>query len=123
MPNIEGLRSPYDKVGRLVYFGRMLDKIRLHAAGRLPADYAANLGESNPRFFDARCCRFLGIRYAELVARTAQGEAATDWSMLDGGHVALVLDGTRLGLVGAKADLGLALAHGGTFTVGGVSSH
>ena len=73
MPNIDGLRSPYDKVGRLVYFGRMLDKIRLHAAGRLPADYAANLGESNPRFFDARCCRFLGIRYAELVARTAQG--------------------------------------------------
>jgi len=25
-------------VGRFVYFGRMLDKIRLHAAGRLPAD-------------------------------------------------------------------------------------
>ena len=28
MPNIPGLRSCYDKVGRLIYFGRMLDKIR-----------------------------------------------------------------------------------------------
>ena len=40
MPNIPGLRSCYDKVGRLIYFGRMLDKIRLHAAGQLPPDYA-----------------------------------------------------------------------------------
>jgi gluconokinase len=74
MPNIPGLRSPYDRVGRLVYFGRMLDKIRLHAAGRLPPEYVANLGETNPRFFDARCCRFLGIRYSDLVARFAQGD-------------------------------------------------
>ncbi len=36
---IEGLRSPYELVGGLVCFGRMLDKIRLHDAGRLPADY------------------------------------------------------------------------------------
>jgi hypothetical protein len=40
MPNaIPGLRSCYDKVGRLIYFGRMLDKIRLHAAGQLPPEY------------------------------------------------------------------------------------
>jgi hypothetical protein len=45
MPNIPGLRSCYDKVGRLIYFGRMLDKIRLHAAGQLPPDYVENLGE------------------------------------------------------------------------------
>jgi len=38
MPHVSGLRSCYAKVGRFVYFGRMLDKIRLHAAGRLPAD-------------------------------------------------------------------------------------
>jgi len=73
MPNIPGLRSPYEKVGRLVYFGRMLDKIRLHAAGRLPPEYVANLGETNPRVFDARCCRFLGIRHDDLVTRTTQG--------------------------------------------------
>jgi gluconokinase len=73
MPSVPGLRSPYAKVGRLVYFGRMLDKIRLHAAGRLPAEYHANLGDSRPGLFDARCCRFLGVPYAELKARTLQG--------------------------------------------------
>lgn len=74
MPIIPGLRSPYAKVGRLVYFGRMLDKIRLHAAGRLPPDYVANLGDTGePTVFDARCCRFLGVRYAELAARAQAG--------------------------------------------------
>jgi hypothetical protein len=75
MPSVAGLRSPYVKVGRLVYFGRMLDKIRLHAAGALPADYHANLGDGRPHLFDTRCCRFLGVPYAELKARTLQGGA------------------------------------------------
>ncbi len=70
MANVPGLRSPYVKVGRLVYFGRMLDKIRLHAAGRLPAaDYASNLGKG----FDSRCCNFLRVNYAELTARVPAG--------------------------------------------------
>src|SRR5688572_6134665 len=45
MPHVPGLRSCYAKVGRLVYFGRMLDKLRLHAAGQLPAEYVNNLGD------------------------------------------------------------------------------
>ena len=69
MPSVPGLRSNYDKTGRLYYFGRMLDKIRLHAAGQLPADYHSNLGKG----FDARCCSFLGVDHAELTARTLQG--------------------------------------------------
>jgi carbohydrate kinase (thermoresistant glucokinase family) len=70
---VPGLRSPYAKVGRIVYFGRMLDKIRLHAAGKLPvADYAANLGQG----FDGRCCNFLRIDYGELKARTLAGDFA-----------------------------------------------
>lgn len=74
MPTIPGLRSPYAKVGRLVYFGRMLDKIRLHAAGRLPPEYVASLGDTTaPNHFDARCCRFLGIAYADLRARVLAG--------------------------------------------------
>jgi gluconokinase len=73
MPSVPGLRSPYVKVSRLVYFGRMLDKIRLHAAGALPPEYEANLGESRPHLFDSRCCRFLGVRYADLVNRTLAG--------------------------------------------------
>ena len=69
--HVPGLRSPYAKVGRIVYFGRMLDKIRLHAAGKLPpADYAANLGKG----FDSRCCNFLRVNYDELKARTVEGD-------------------------------------------------
>lgn len=88
MPHVPGLRSPYAKVGRLVYFGRLLDKIRLHAAGRLPADYTANLGdETQPNVFDARCCRFLGVRYADLRERTLAGgtdEEILAWAEIRG---------------------------------------
>src|SRR5437763_5365143 len=73
MPNVPGLRSCYDKVGRLVYFGRMLDKIRLHAAGKLPAEYVANLGDGQFFVLHGRCCRFLGVAHAELRARTLAG--------------------------------------------------
>ena len=59
--HIEGLRSPYDQVGGLVFFGRMLDKIRLHAAGRLPADYNRGFG------MDARICTFLKLDYGQIV--------------------------------------------------------
>ena len=79
MPNIPGLRSPYVKVGRIVYFARMLDKIRLHAAGRLPPEWVANLGDTSmPNFFDARCCRFLGLAYADLRARVLAGGSDAD---------------------------------------------
>ena len=73
MPHVPGLRSVYAKVGRLVYFGRMLDKIRLHAAGQLPAEYTANLGDAQFYVLDGRCCRFLGVPYAELRERTLAG--------------------------------------------------
>ena len=55
-------RSAYDRTNGLVYFARMLDKIRLHAAGELRADYHANLGLG----FDLRCCKFLGVDYFRL---------------------------------------------------------
>jgi hypothetical protein len=69
--HIPKLRSPHAKVGGIVYFGRMLDKIRLHAAGRLPPGY--NLGDDDWWFFDARCTRFLGVPYAALRERTLRG--------------------------------------------------
>jgi gluconokinase len=81
MPHVPGLRSCYDKVGRLVYFGRMLDKIRLHPAGQLPAEYVANLGDQGePTLFDARCCRFLRVSYAAVRTRTLAG--GTDGEIL-----------------------------------------
>ena len=73
MPHVPGLRSPYLKVGRLVYFGRMLDKIRVHAAGNLPPEYVANLGDEKPGMFDTRCCAFLRIKFSELSARVLAG--------------------------------------------------
>ena len=71
------LRSPSEKVGGLFYFGRMLDKIRLHAKGELPSDYHANLGTG----FDEKCVKFLRVDYDELVDRVKQG--GTDHEILD----------------------------------------
>lgn len=62
------LRSPFIRVGPLVYFGRMLDKIRAHAKSELPSDYQANLGKG----FDERCTRFLRIDYHAIVDRVKQ---------------------------------------------------
>lgn len=86
MPHVTGLRSCYAKVGRLVYFGRMLDKIRLHAAGALPAEYVGNLGEQKLTL-DGRCCRFLGVPYAALRDRALAGEsdeAVLAWAHANG---------------------------------------
>ena len=66
-------RSAYDQVGGVLYFARMLDKIRLHAAGKLPPEYHRNLGNG----FDGRCCRFLNVEYASLRARVLEGGADT----------------------------------------------
>jgi Domain of unknown function (DUF5069) len=71
------LRSPSVKVGGLFYFARMLDKIRLHAKGKLPSDYHANLGTG----FDEKCVKFLGVDYGGLVERVNQG--GTDDEILD----------------------------------------
>jgi gluconokinase len=88
MPHIPGLRSPYARVGRLVYFGRMLDKIRLHAAAKLPPEYVANLGDQTQGMFDARCCHFLRVRYDDLRARVLAGdtdEQVLAWAEQHGG--------------------------------------
>jgi len=69
MENYSGLRSPHVKTGGLVYFARMLDKIRAEARGELPEEYRANLG----RGFDANCINFLRIDYGRVVERVKQG--------------------------------------------------
>lgn len=70
---IPGLRSPYDEVGGIVYFGRMLDKIRLHAIGKLPPAWVSCMGTPYPTTFDGRCCRFLDIEYDLLEIETVKG--------------------------------------------------
>lgn len=77
------MRSPAAQVDGLVYFGRMLDKIRVHARGELPADYQPNLGKG----FDAKCCAFLHLDYDELVRRVNAGasdEETLEWAFTSG---------------------------------------
>ncbi|NDE85093.1 MAG: DUF5069 domain-containing protein [Verrucomicrobia bacterium] len=66
---VPGLRSPREMVEGLVYFGRMVDKIRLAKSGTLPSDYQENLGQG----FDKACCDFLGVDYRALRERVLQG--------------------------------------------------
>ena len=75
---IPGLRSPFDQIKGLVYFGRMLDKIRLAAAGKLPEGWQPMRGTDAKGSFDARCCRFLKIEYADLEAETLKGDKSDD---------------------------------------------
>ena len=65
MPHVPGLRSPYAQVGGLVYFGRMLDKIRKHARGELREDFHEMLGQG----FESHVpMDKLGVRgYAEVL--------------------------------------------------------
>jgi gluconokinase len=80
---VENLRSPYDKVRGLYNFGRMLDKIRLRAAGKLPPDYVPNCGAHN----DGKTCAFLRINYDALVQRVVEGGSdveIADWCFSHG---------------------------------------
>ena len=61
----------------MVYFARMLSKIRLHAAGELRADFHANLGNGA----DGRMCDFLRVDYTALKERTLAG--GTDDEVLE----------------------------------------
>jgi len=85
--SIEGLRAAYETTGGIAHFPRMLDKIRLQAAGRLPEAYEACLGEADPTWFDGRVCRFLGVPYAEIAERTRAGgtdEEILQWAFQRG---------------------------------------
>jgi gluconokinase len=76
-----------EQVGGLVYFGRMLDKIRLSAQGKLPEGWQPAKGTAMQGSFDARCCRFLKVDYAALEAETLKGrsdEEMLEWSYKNG---------------------------------------
>ncbi len=61
--------SPYQQTGGMIYFARMLDKIRKHHRGKLRDDFHANLGKG----FDDRCAGFLRVSYEKLRERVLQG--------------------------------------------------
>lgn len=73
-------------VGGLVYFGRMLDKIRLAAKGRLPEEYQGMLGPVKGSF-DWRCLNFLHVSYDDVKTQTLAGgtdEEVLDWCYENG---------------------------------------
>lgn len=86
--NIPGLRSPFEQIKGIVHFGRMLDKMRLAAAGKLPPEWEASRGTKSPSSFDSFCCTFLQINYAMLEAETLKGgrsdEQLLEWAFQHG---------------------------------------
>lgn len=63
--------SDYEETSGIVFFARMVDKIRLHAAGKLAPDYLR--GFMDQTCLDARFCRFWEVDYDRLVVRTLEG--------------------------------------------------
>ena len=61
--------SAYQETLGMIYFARMLDKIRLNAAGKLREDFCDNLGTG----LDGRCVNFLRVDYGDLAARVLVG--------------------------------------------------
>lgn len=79
------IRSPHDKVGGILHFGRMIDKIRANAANPLGEDYEPFMGKG----FDGRVCHFLKISYHDLrdhVLRNAgtTAEEVLEWAYSHG---------------------------------------
>src|SRR5216110_391284 len=73
-------KSPKEMTRGMMYFPRMLDKIRLHARGELAEDYHTNLGK--PRTADGACTNFLQVNYNELRDRVLAGgrdEEILEW--------------------------------------------
>lgn len=65
--------SDYVEVRGVVFFARMLHKIRLKNAGRLSEDYG--VGVTNPTSFDARFCRYWGVDFDRITALVLAGKS------------------------------------------------
>ena len=69
----------------MMYFPRMLDKIRLHAQRELGTDYHQNIGKAHVA--DGVCCQFLGVDHAAVTKRVSEGgtdEEILEWCYQNG---------------------------------------
>ncbi len=76
-------KSPQEMTSGMMWFPRMLDKIRLHDRGELGEDYLENLGGG----LDKRCATFLRVEYSDLRRRALEGgtdEEILQWSFAKG---------------------------------------
>jgi hypothetical protein len=64
-------KSPKETTKGMMYFPRMLDKIRLHLGGELHDDYQENFGALKAA--DGVCCNFLRVHHRDLIERVKQG--------------------------------------------------
>ncbi len=77
--------SPKEMTGGLMYFPRMIDKIRMHGCGKLPTDYHENFGKNQAA--DGMMCNFLRVNHAtlcELVATGGTDEQILEWCYANG---------------------------------------
>ena len=64
-------KSPKEMTKGMMYFPRMLDKIRLHLRDDLHEDYQENFGALKAA--DGICCNFLRVHHRDLIERVKQG--------------------------------------------------
>src|SRR5205085_2388722 len=77
--------GPKEMTKGMMYFPRMLDKIRRHGRGELPEEYHGNLGA--PKTADGACTNFLRVNYGVLRQRVLKGgtdEEILDWCYTNG---------------------------------------
>jgi hypothetical protein len=72
-------KSPKEMTKGMMYFPRMLDKIRLHLSSDLHEDYQENFGALKAA--DGICCNFLRVHHRDLIERVKQG--GTDDEILE----------------------------------------
>jgi Domain of unknown function (DUF5069) len=72
-------KSPKEMTKGMMYFPRMLDKIRLHLCGELHEDYQENFGALKAA--DGVCSNFLRVHHRDLIERVKQG--GTDDEILE----------------------------------------
>src|SRR3984893_7220938 len=72
-------KSPKEVTKGMMYFPRMLDKIRLHLDGELHDDYRENFG--GVKAADGVCCNFLRVHHRDLIEQVKQG--GTDEEILE----------------------------------------
>ena len=78
MSNIIYPRSPRETMDGWMYLPRYIDKIRLHLAGKLHADYQENLGKG----FDGMWLKCAGITHEqmiEVVKKSITDGEVCDW--------------------------------------------
>jgi Domain of unknown function (DUF5069) len=71
-------RSPRETMDGWAHLPRYIDKIRLHLAGKLHADYQENLGKG----FDALWLKYAGITHEQMI--NAVKNSITDGEVCDG---------------------------------------